>query len=106
MEIRRIKLGSKWSKRYIFRWSAWLLAMSATVCPGLPQKQEQASIQEKLSVQDSISVNVVRADDALVKAGEDFNCTVTLDKVPNFKGGLQYTIAGPNVPGFNSGINI
>jgi len=78
------------------RWPVWLLAMSATVCAGAHQKHEQASPQESVSVQDSLSVNVVRADDIPVKTGEDFSFTVTLDRGPNFKGAsVQWRIDAP-----------
>jgi hypothetical protein len=108
MEIRQIKLGSIRSKQYISRWSVWLLAMSATVCAGLPQKHEQASAPENLSVQDSVSVSSVKADDVPVRAGEDFTFTVTLDKPPNFTGGsLDYRIVGPGgTPNISMGFMI
>jgi hypothetical protein len=96
MQVLCIKFGDKSSKKCISRCSTWVLVISATFCAGVPQKHEQASVQENLSVQDSLSVNVVKADDVPVRAGEDLTFTVTLDKPPNFKGsGLLYQIAGP-----------
>ena len=86
----------------------WLLALSATICAGAPQKHEQASAQKTVSVQDSVSVNVIRADDIPVKAGEPFSFTVTMDRPPNFKGAaLLYSIAAPGGnPTLNTGIEI
>ena len=86
----------------------WLLALSATICAEAPQNHEKASVQETVAVQDSVSVNAVKADDIPVKAGENFSFTVTLDRPPNFKGaGLHYSIAGPEGhPVINTGITL
>jgi len=96
MQIRWIKPEDKSAKKHFYRWLVWLLVMSASVCEGVPQKHEQVTAQENLPIQDSVSVNVVKADDVPVRAGEDFTFTVTLDKAPNFKGSmLLYQITGP-----------
>lgn len=70
--------------------------MSATVCAAVPQKHEQASSHENISVQDSVSVNSVKADDTLVKAGEAFTFKVRLDRATNFDGAnVSFTVVGP-----------
>jgi len=105
MEIHRIKPEDKSNKKHTFRRSLWLLVVCATVCEGVPQEHQQVSVQENLSLQDSVSVNVVKAGDALVKAGEEVSFTATLDKALSFNGGgLQYTIVGPGGAGINSGV--
>ncbi len=74
--------------------------MSATVCAGVPQKHEQVSAQENLSPQESVSVNVVKADDVPVRAGEDLSFTVTIDEAPKFNGDdLMYRVIGPGEAG-------
>ena len=86
----------------------WLLALSATVCAGTAQKHDQAPPKEEVAIQESVSVNVVKADDIPVKAGENFSFTVTLDRPPNFKGGgLLYSVAGPGgQPLIQTGISL
>jgi|SRR5271157_130373 len=104
MQLHRIKLEDKVARTHFSRWSLWLLVMSATVCAGIPQKREQASAQDNLSVQDSASITT---DDVPVKAGEIFSFTVNLDRAPNFAGTtIGYHLQGPDPEGqgFNGNV--
>jgi hypothetical protein len=81
----------------IYRYALWILVLSAGVCRALPQQHEQAAPQESLTIQDSLSVRVIKFDDVPIKAGEDFNFSFLLDEVPTFSGGgVMYVISPPD----------
>jgi hypothetical protein len=72
------------------------LLMSATAFGKLPQKNAQQKSADTVATKDSISVNVVKSDDHLIKAGENFTFTVTLDKAPNYSGsGILFRLTSP-----------
>src|ERR1700734_3586444 len=82
--------------RHAWKYVLWILALSVGTCQGARQQHAEAAPQEKLATQDSLSVQVVRADDVPVRAGEDFNFTFKLDRAPTFsEGGIEYVISGP-----------
>jgi hypothetical protein len=83
-----------------------MLLLSAGVCRALPQKHQQAAPQENLTTQDSLSVQVVKADDVPVKAGEDFNFSFLLNKEPTGAGGILYVLSPPDGrPGIQTSAN-
>ena len=87
-------------KTRAYRCALWMLLLSAGVCRALPQQPGQGAPQENLTTHDSLSVQAVKADDVPVKAGEDFNFTFVLNRVPTFSGGgilYRISFAGGNV---------
>jgi hypothetical protein len=95
MHLLWARAETKKTKTRICERALWILVLSAGVCHGLPQQHEQVALQENLTTQDSLSVQVVKADDVRVKAGETFNFTFVLDKAPTLSAGSILYIIGP-----------
>jgi hypothetical protein len=94
-------------KTQAYRYALWiLLLLLAVVCRALPQQRQQATPQENLTTQDSLSVQVVKADDVPVKAGEDFSFSFLLNREPTGAGGIMYVISPPDgKPGIQTSAN-
>jgi hypothetical protein len=85
MRLTGVRIEIK-QKSQVYRCAVWMLVLFAGVCRALAQQHEQAAPQENLTIQDSISVQVIKFDDVPVKAGEDFNFSFLLNRVRPFPG--------------------
>jgi hypothetical protein len=108
MQPPQAKTEAKRTGRRTWKHALWILGFSAGICQGAPQQHAEAVPQEKLTTQDSLSVQVVKADDVPVRAGEDFNFTFKLDKAPTFsEGAIEYLISGPGgKPTYGVGVSL
>jgi hypothetical protein len=96
MQLLHGRIEAKRTGWRAWKHALWIVALSVGTCQASPQQHAEAVPQEKLTTQDSLSVQVVKADDVPVRAGEDFNFTFKLDKAPTFsEGGIEYLISGP-----------
>src|SRR5437867_4108012 len=81
--------------RFMCRLSCCLSLLCIVNTSTFGQQNNSVTLQEKMTFSDSVdaTVTVVSGD---IKAGEPFDFTLKLDKVPSFKtGAVQYTVAGP-----------
>ena len=72
------------------------LALCAASLSMLAQQNQTATLQEHATTSDSVEATVT-ASSGDIKAGEDFQFTVTLNRAPRFEGGgVAFTTDAPN----------